>query len=77
MGTRCQDEANRIFNAINEGIVVAVLELYNKNMLSRCERFYIDKERTKRQEIFQILHKHLGMSYPEAIYWLDWFHIEA
>lgn len=75
MGTRLQDEGNRILNAVNEGQVIAVITLYERDMLSTCEKFSVGKERTKRQEIFQILHKHLGMSYPEAIYWLDWFHI--
>jgi hypothetical protein len=77
MGTRLQNEGNRILNAVNEGQVIALLTLWDKGLIitqeSKESLDSVGVPRTTRQELFHILVSQMAFDNIEATYWLDWF----
>lgn len=69
MGTPLMDSARRILNARQEGMVEAVILLYDKGCFNA-----IGVSRT--QIITGILQTNLGFSTEDIDYWLDWFGVK-
>ena len=67
MGTPIQNQANAVFNAVNEGIVLTVITLYDKHIILNG----VDR----RSEIRRILTDSMGMVEATADYWLDFFRV--
>jgi hypothetical protein len=66
---KARQENHQAWDAMNEGIVVSVITLYDKFQLAR-------KGDTRRNEISDVLHGILKMDTPDINYWLDYYNIK-
>lgn len=74
MGTRMQDEGHRILEALEEGMVTAVITLYNSKTIP--DRSHPGATVSPWQRIHTILTSELGMNEESADYWLNYFQVK-
>ncbi len=74
MGTRMQDEGNRILNAVEEGTVGAVITLWDNQLILQNLGDFVKYER--RNGISKILKEQFKFKDEQINYWLGWFKVD-